>query len=90
MGDSGSREVLGHTGRVAAPKKQRKPGADEAKARALAAHAKMRAAEEMRAEGRAERAVAITEGLELGLTLKELAEAFGVGIERIRQMKEGK
>lgn len=82
-----SREVLSKTARVAAPKKQRKPGAEEALADALAAHALMREDEEARAVHKRQRAEAIARGLDLGLTLKDLGEAFGVGIERIRQMK---
>lgn len=76
---------------VPPPKRQHLPGADEALARVIAAHAKMRSNEEARAEAARERADAINLSIDLGLTLEEIGKHLGgVSRERVRQMRTAK
>lgn len=83
-----SRHPLCDDGDVAPPKKQRKPGVDEAVAEVIIANAEMRATEDERAAAARRRADAINRSLDLGATLKEIGEKLGgLSVERVRQMR---
>lgn len=73
-----------------APKRQVKPGAEEALQRVVQHHEAMRHAEEQRNAEATERAQAIKDALALGLTLSGIGKRLGVSSQRVAQMKEAK
>jgi DNA-directed RNA polymerase specialized sigma subunit len=69
--------------------REQKPGHDEAMERLRAIHAEIKALEEHRRELVEQRKETIRQVLDLGGTLKRIAEALGVTAVRARQMRDG-